>query len=279
MASQSHLRFSVNHITVPHRDIAGLAALTRELGFRDVEIRNDVAGEPLADGTPGAEAKAMLEAGGVAPLTVNALQRFNEWNDTRAAEAEALAAETAASGAPALVLCPVNVDGWRSGAGERETSLREALAALKPILARHGLKGFVEPLGFPISSLRYKRDAVEAIDAVDGADTFLLVHDTFHHAIAEDPDLFPDRTGLIHVSGVSTAEGLAFDEMLDAHRILVDEDDALRSPEQIAALVAGGYRGPISFECFAASVHDDPAIGQSIARSVSLIENAVATTL
>ncbi|MEH3098911.1 TIM barrel protein [Sphingomonas adhaesiva] len=277
MASRPQLRFSVNHITVPKEDLAGLAALTRDLGFEDVEIRNDVAGQPLADGTPGTDARVTLDAGGVSALTVNALQRFNEWNDERAAQAEAIAAETAASGAPALVLCPVNEDGWRSGDGQRASSLREALTGLKPILDRHGLQGFVEPLGFPISSLRYKRDAVEAIDAVGGADTFLILHDTFHHAIAQDPDLFPDRTGLIHVSGVSSGENLAFDDMLDAHRILVDEDDALDSVGQIAALIDGGYSGAISFECFATSVHDDPAVADAIARSAAFIVNSVGT--
>ena len=56
--------------------------------------------------------------------------------------------------------------------------------------------------------------------------------------------------------------------MEDEHRILVDERDRLGNTEQIAALVAGGYGGPISFEVFAREVHDidDPvaALGASM---------------
>ena len=56
--------------------------------------------------------------------------------------------------------------------------------------------------------------------------------------------------------------------MEDEHRILVDERDKLGNTDQIAALTAAGYGGPISFEVFAREVHDidDPvaAIGASM---------------
>jgi 2-keto-myo-inositol isomerase len=269
------IRFALNHITCPTRDIAGLASLARELGIEEVEIRNDIAGLPMADGTTGARVAPVLAGGGLKVLTVNALQRFNEWNEQRAAEAEDLARETAASGAEALVLCPVNEAGWKPDAAARGRALREALMALLPILRRHGLKGYVEALGFPISSLRYKREAVEAIDAVDGSDTLFLMHDTFHHAIASDPDMYPERTGLVHISGVVPETGLGKNGMLDGHRVLVGEDDALGSADQIAALRSGGYTGAVSFECFASSVHDDPDLANSIARSMAFIRGRV----
>ena len=74
--------------------------------------------------------------------------------------------------------------------------MREALRGLKPILLENGLKGFVEPLGFAISSLRSKREAIDAIDAIGGEDVFLLVHDSFHHRLGGEGALFPQRTGL-----------------------------------------------------------------------------------
>ena len=278
MTATSPIRFALNHITCPKLDIAGLAALTRELGLSEVEIRNDVAGTALADGTPGAAVAPVLANAGLKVLTVNALQRFNEWNAERAQQAEDLARETAAAGAEALVLCPVNEAGWRSDDAERLAALREALAGLLPILRRHGLKGYVETLGFPISSLRLKREAVEAIDAVDGADTLLLLHDTFHHALASAPDLFPERTGLVHVSAVEAEGGLDFEAMLDGHRVLVGENDALGSAAQIAALLKGGYAGAVSFECFASSVHEDLDLAGSIARSMAFLSEAAAAT-
>lgn len=274
----TEIRFALNHITCPKRDIAGLAALAQELGINAVEIRNDVAGVPMCDGTAGSEIAPTLAEAGLKVLTVNALQRFNEWSADRASEAETLARETAASGAEALVLCPVNQAGWQPDANRRGEALREALSALLPILRVNGLKGYVEALGFPISSLRYKREAIEAIDAVGGADTLFLMHDTFHHALASDPDLYPDRTGLVHISGVTPESGLGKDAMLDGHRVLIGEDDALGSADQIAALLRGGYTGAVSFECFAGSVHEDPDLANSIARSMAFIRERVSET-
>ena len=49
---------------------------------------------------------------------------------------------------------------------QRVDDLRRSVQALRPILRDHGLTGLVEPLGFEESSLRLKRVAVDAIDAV-----------------------------------------------------------------------------------------------------------------
>jgi 2-keto-myo-inositol isomerase len=42
--------------------------------------------------------------------------------------------------------------------------------------------------------------------------------------------------------------------MEDEHRVLVDEKDRLGNIEQINALLAAGYCGPISLECFSPKV-------------------------
>jgi len=112
----------------------------------------------------------------------------------------------------------------------------------------------IEPLGFEICSLRSKAEAVEAIAAVGGADTFKLVHDTFHHYLAGGGAIFPEHTGIVHVSGV-TDTSVAVSDLRDGHRVLVDANDRLGNVGQIRALREAGYRGPISFEPFAASVH------------------------
>ena len=75
--------------------------------------------------------------------------------------------------------------------GERQGNLRVALKALKPILSSRGITGLVEPLGFEICSLRSKQEAADAIRALDGGETFHLVHDTFHHHLAGQPRCFP----------------------------------------------------------------------------------------
>jgi 2-keto-myo-inositol isomerase len=130
-----------------------------------------------------------------------------------------------------------------------EIALREIL----PMLKAHGLKAMVEPLGFAVCSLRYKDVLADCIDAVGGHGTYFIVHDTFHHALAGFGPIYPDLTGIVHVSGVT--DSIYLDDMRDPHRVLVDADDVLGNVAQIRALRAGGYAGPISFEPFAPSVH------------------------
>jgi 2-keto-myo-inositol isomerase len=284
---QESPRFALNHIAAPRQSFAGLARLARSLGMTDVEIRNDLPGVAIADGTPAEQVREEARAAGVSILSINALQRFNAWDGRRAQEAAQLAAYAAASGAVALVLCPVNgvenwPEGWRSD-GRRRDDLRMALRELAPILSTHGVTGLIEPLGFEVSSLRFKRDAVEAMDATGSADaTFRVLHDTFHHFIAEEHDIFPERTGLVHISGVED-QSLPRGGMLDAHRVLVGSGDVMGNVEQIRLLSQSGYAGPFSFEPFADSVHAmtdlAPALRESMAaiRASLMRQNGAAT--
>ncbi|WP_244639610.1 TIM barrel protein [Aureimonas endophytica] len=250
--------------------LADFFALAERLGVGAVEIRNDLPGVALADGSPASEAGAAAKARGLRILSINALQRFNEWTPAREGEARALARQAREAGAEALVLCPVNEAGWREGDGERQAALREALAGLAPILEEAGLVGLVEPLGFAECSLRLKGEAVAAIDAVGGAERFKLVHDTFHHVVAGETALFPERTGLVHISGVEDG-AVPRETMRDPHRVLVGPADRLDNLGQIRALVAGGYRGPLSFEPFAAEVAASPDIAGDLAASMEFV--------
>ena len=58
-----------------------------------------------------------------------------------------------------------------------------------------------------------------------------------------------------------TDRALSVSAMRDGHRVLVDAGDVLGNVAQIRALHAAGYRGPVSYEAFATSVHElaDPA--------------------
>ena len=66
---------------------------------------------------------------------------------------------------------------------------------------------------------------------------------------------YPEWTGLVHISGVSDLK-VAVNDMLDAHRVLVDEGDRLGNIAQIRTLIAAGYKGPFSFEPFSAEVQN-----------------------
>ena len=261
--------FAINHITAPELDVAGFFALARSLGLRHVEIRNDIEGQAILNGTSPETVRSAAQAAGAEIISINALQRFNEWTPERAAEAKALAEYAQRCGAHALVLVPVN-DGSGRANGERQGNLRNALRELAPILSAHGLMGFVEPLGFEICSLRSKKEAVEAINALHLSDRFKVVHDTFHHFLAGEPEFFPTQTGLVHISGV-TDPTVGVSAMLDAHRVLVDDADRLGNITQLATLYASEYSGPISFEPFSASVQQDPDLRSKLAASIDFI--------
>jgi 2-keto-myo-inositol isomerase len=269
MASQDNI-FALNHIAAPKLRFARFLDLARELGVDAVEIRNDLPGVEIADGTDPAQVRREAEARGITILTINALYPFDVWNAEREEASRRLAAYASASGARALVLCPLNSTEDQRSVAQRADDLRKALSGLMPILREHGIRGFVEPLGFPESALRTKRAAVEAIDAIDGADTFKLVHDTFHHYLADEHEFFPERTGLVHISGVEDAD-LPLDKIRDPHRVLVGPKDRLGNAAQIRALREGGYRGPFSFEPFAPSVHELPDPAGALRESMSFV--------
>jgi len=196
------IRFALNHMAVPRRSLRDFFALARALGIATVEIRNDLEGRAIADGTSAGDVRAEADRAGVSIASINALYPFNIWNDERDAQARRLIDYAAACDAKGIVMCPLNDPAYLASEDERLAGMRAALTALKPMLASAGVTGLVEPLGFAESSLRLKREAIDAIRSVDGLGTFALVHDTFHHHVAGETELFPDMTGLVHVSGV-----------------------------------------------------------------------------
>jgi 2-keto-myo-inositol isomerase len=264
--------FALNHMTVARLSYVQLLDLAADLGCIGVEVRNDLP-QPLFDGMDPAAAGDLARAKGLRLLAVAEVKRFNDWSETKAAEAVALMQIARAAGAEAVSLIPRN-DNLGMGNGERQAALRVALKALKPMLEDHDLTGMVEPLGFEICALRYKSEAVEGIEGIGGTGRFKLVHDTFHHALAHGGDYFPAHTGIVHISGV-TDQTVTLGRMTDAHRVLVDGADRLGNIDQIAALRSGGWDGPCSFEAFATEVHALPEPGQALRASIDLIERGL----
>jgi 2-keto-myo-inositol isomerase len=266
------LPFALNHMTAPGLGWEAFADLARDLGCVGVEYRNDLAG-PLFQGADPAEVGTAMRARGLRFLALAEVKMFNDWSDSKAAEAEALMKIAVAAGAEAVSLIPRN-DGVATDRAESRRVTETALREILPMLRAHGLKAMVEPLGFAVCSLRYKDILADVIEAVDGYGTYFMVHDTFHHHLAGGGPIFPDLTGIVHVSGV-VDPAVAVDDMRDPHRVLVDRDDRLDNVGQIVALRAAGYAGPISYEPFAPEIHALKDAQPALAASMEYIRQGV----
>ena len=269
------IKFGFNHMIYPALTPDQLVDAAVALGAAAIELRNDVGDNSLKDVETARRVGDKAKKAGLEVVSVNALYPFNVWNDERARQTEALARLAAAAGAKALVMCPLNEGKMLEDTPEKAASLRAALTGIRPILVAHSLMGYVEPLGFPVSSLRMKRDALAAIDAIGGADVFKLVHDTFHHAGAGEEPVFASRTGLVHISGLEDP-AITFAAMLDGHRVLVGPKDRLGNVEQLRRLYADGYDGVVSFEPFATEVHGLPDPIAAVRDSMDYLREALA---
>ncbi|MCP3465769.1 TIM barrel protein [Bradyrhizobium sp. CCGUVB23] len=269
------LPIAINHMTVPGLRYEGLFALAKRLGCIGVELRNDLA-QPLFNGDAPGVVAAKAKDQGLRIVGLSQVYPFNDWSDARRAAVDALIRTASACGAETISLIPRN-DGRGLGAGERIGNLRLALREIAPMLEAAGMIALVEPLGFETSSLRSKAETIEVIESLGVARQYRLVHDTFHHHLAGGGPLFPEYTGIVHVSGVVDVD-LAVADMRDAHRVLVDEADRLGNIAQIEALLAAGYAGPISYEAFSPAVHALADPESALRRSIGFLNERVSLT-
>ena len=263
------LPVAINHMTVPGLRYDALFRLARSLGCMGVELRNDL-GRPVFDGDKAEDIREAADRSGLRIVGLSQVYPFNAWSDAVRAEVETLIGQARACGAETISLIPRN-DGQGMGP-ERRDNAATALREIKPMLDDADMIALVEPLGFPLtSSLSDKAETIELIESVGGAGRFKLVHDTFHHYLAGGGPLFPEHTGIVHISGVVDRE-LSLEAIRDEHRILVDAHDRLGNVTQIADLRERGYRGPISFEAFSPEVHGFANSEAELRRSMQYLE-------
>ncbi len=268
------IRFSLNRTCSPNMTLAQFIALAKAIGVETVEVRNDIADREFADGAKAAELRAVLSEAGLGLASINALQRFNDWDDNRAEEALSLVRYAADLGAPGIVLCPV-IDvahGWTES--ELEEKLRRSLRMLRPILLDHGVAGYVEPLGMQGSTMKWQSAAVAAVSDVAGWDAFRICHDTFQFYRCGDTRMFPERVGLVHISGIDRTD-LRPDELTEPDRGLVFEGDRVGNVKQLQTLISGGYAGYVSIEPFNPAVQQDPTLASKLAASVNYVQAGI----
>jgi 2-keto-myo-inositol isomerase len=264
------LRFALNRTCAPQLPLDAFIALATKVGVQAVEIRNDIEGREFADGTPARDVLARLQDARLEVASVNALQRFNDWSPSRSREAEAIIAYAAALGAPGVVLCPVHNEdhGWTEA--ETEKNLRDGLRQLRPILQAHGVTGYVEPLGMKGSTMKRQDMAVAAVTDIDGWDAYQLCYDTFQYFRCGDTQLFPDRIGLAHMSGIARTD-LAPGDLVEPDRGLIFVGDRVGNIAQLRALKAAGFEGFVSMEPFSPAVQTDPELAGHLRESLKYV--------
>lgn len=267
------VKFAVNHMTVAGASFEGLLEIASKLHVEGIELRNDLSAS-LFDGLDPEQAGKLVRSKGLKIFSLAEVKMFNNWSASKATEANELIQIAAGCGAEAISLIPRN-DGVGTQPSQCRSNLRIALQGLRPMLEEYGLIGLVEPLGFQTSSLRFKAEIVKEIDALNAANCFKLIHDSFHHVLAGETAIFPAHTGVVHISGV-TDPSLTPGQMQDKDRVLIDDRDRLQNVDQIRCLIAGGFNGPISFEAFSEDVHNHSDPVAALSRSMLFIESGLA---
>ena len=267
------MHFAINHITAANLHWFDFLKLAVKVGAVGVEFRNDLSSPLFSGSTPSKVGKA-LDKTGLKCLGLSQVYPFNAYCDQVALDVKALIKIAKNCGSQSISLIPRN-DGRCIDKKESKTDLMIALREIKPMLEEAGIVGLIEPLGFESSSLRTKEEALNGIESVGGGSVFKIVHDTFHHFLAQETSFFAEQTAIIHVSGVVDME-LAIHEMEDKHRVMVDGKDRLENVKQIGSLVELGYNGPISMECFAPEVYNSSEIVDLLQLSFSFLKNQLA---
>ena len=183
------MKWALNHMTTPNLGLVDFLDLAARLGCVGVELRNDIA-RPLFDGMAPDKAGALVRARGLRLVGLSQVYPFNAWSDAVEQEVRDLIALATAAGAETISLIPRN-DGTGTAEGERQANLRLAMKRILPLLEAADITALVEPLGFPVSSLRQKAELADVIAALGAAHRYKIVHDTFHHTLAGGGEIFP----------------------------------------------------------------------------------------
>jgi 2-keto-myo-inositol isomerase len=274
-------KYSLNRMIKPSLLLEEFFRLSCDTGSTGIELRNDILDGRILDGLKPEELKKMAEDYGQEIVSINAIQKFNLGARRQVVleEVKRFIDISERCGCKMVVMCPNNEAHDNRSKEVRYDETVKSLNYIGKLLKNTSIIGLLEPLGFSISSLRYKKDAVSALKECDYSDCFKITHDTFHHYLSNDETFYPDNTGLIHVSGIT--EYLPMKDYTDAHRVLVTKADVMGNLSQIVNLGNNGYSGYISFEPFSEAVQNMPysELVNQIRLSMDVIENATLSEL
>ncbi|HGM5492051.1 TPA: TIM barrel protein [Serratia fonticola] len=271
-------RFCINRKIAPNLELENFFRLAKNCGLSKVELRNDMPSGKVTDNLSNEQLNALATEFGIELVSINALGMFNLLEDQAALlkKAEALLIQAKAIRSKALVMCPhCSASDRRSEAQKKQDTLA-ALQLLAPLFEQYGVEGYVEPLGFGISSLRSSLLAQSIIH--DSGAPYKLVLDTFHHYLSDvtqsefDAQIRVEQIGLVHLSGVEDprVKGALSDE----ERIMLSDKDRLASVTQVQNLERLGYQGVYSFEPFSSQLNTwtEGDIEREIHQSIALLQ-------
>lgn len=268
-------KFSLSRVTALHLSFDDFLHLSESVGIHAIEVlRSDIPGFDKADMTTCKSVAEKCQKHHIKILALNALPDFDVWNKERETQAIQLFKAAQILKADGVVCWPLNDKNDQRNDAQRKQDLHAALTELKKIALEYGVKAYIEPVGFFTASMRFKPDAVKAIQSVDGKDIIQLVHDTFHHHLSSETQFFPEYTGLVHMSGVIDAT-LPLEKIRDEDRYLVDDQDVLKTIYQLKQLWGHGYTGYATFEPFAPSVQNSPTIAVELQTSMEFIQKTL----
>ena len=245
----------LNRVIKPQIPLEEFLKFTADLGIKYVEVRNDFTDKGVLDGLSDSALQMSFNKTGVKALTINALYPFEDVKVLKEniEKLKDLIAEAKRINCPQIVLCPLNDANDKRSPAQRADEL---VTAYGPLFAEAKMIGLIEPLGFAICSLRTKKAALEAIAKCNYPESYKLLHDTFHHYLSGETELFPKETAIVHVSGLLAGKTKA--ATTDEDRMLVTKDDIMDNRGQVAALLKAGCTAPISYEPFSSRVRDLP---------------------
>lgn len=254
-------KISLNRIIYPKLKLEDFFNFAKDLDLNKIELRNDLPGGKIIDGSTPGQLKELSKKYGVEILTINALQKFNLGAilPETIRELKKIINLSLSIGCKAIVLCPNNDVNDKRNSEEIFEETVKALKSFGPLFQDSGIQGYLEPLGFEECSLRSIVIAMKAIQE-SGYPVYKIVHDTFHHHIGPDTfdtiknDYDISYTRLVHISGVE--RDIPVEKYRDNHRVLLTEQDRLQNKEQIELLLKLGYSGNISFEPFSQKVQE-----------------------
>ncbi|MFJ3358229.1 TIM barrel protein [Serratia liquefaciens] len=271
-------RFCINRKIAPNLDLEQFFSLVKKCGLNKVELRNDMPSGKVTDNLSNDQLNALAEKYGIEIVTINALGMFNLLDDQAALlkNAEALLSQAQAIRSQALVLCPHCSAGDNRSEEQKKTDTLAALKLLAPLFRQYGVQGYVEPLGFGISSLRSSLLTQSLIR--DSGAPYKIVLDTFHHYLSDvtqpefDAQIQIDGIGLVHLSGVEDLRTKS--ALSDEERIMLSDKDRLESKKQVQNLERLGYTGIYAFEPFSSQLDSWTAadIEREIRQSIALLQ-------